>query len=833
MFLSRKMRTRLRTGGVEGNVRLTGATAVVLLVLLAVEGVTILSLRSLLPVHVLVGMLLIPPVALKLGSTGYRFMRYYQRRREYAAKGPPHPLMRFLVAPALVASTIGVLGTGVAMIAFGRRGMIVGLHKASFVVWASAFGIHVLVYVRRLPHLLRLDRVRGGVLRAATIGLSLVAGAALAAATYPLARPWVNSSRRDGREDAAPGVTSPSTVARHSAAKGESHARPVARNASPAVRALGLPPVAPGPVPGYVLIADRNANKLLIVSPSKRIVWQFPRPRDLRSGQSFFDPDDAFFAPGDRRIVTNEEFNDQIAQIDVRTHRLVWSYGSAGVAGSAAGELSNPDDAYAWPDHTITVADIRNCRVLRLSPTHRIVSELGGSGCSHDPPRSLSSPNGATPLPDGGILVTEIGGWVDRFDRHGRLVFTTQTPTDYPSDAQLLPNGNVLVAGFDTPGRIDEITPDGRIVWTYGPASGPGALDRPSLAERWPNGMIAITDDWHHRIVVVDPQTKRIVWQYGHLGVASAATGYLSKPDGLDLLPATTRRTPSLRLVARRIGKLPQAGSRLAAAALPDGRLVVAGGLVGGTSSRQVLLGRPEHLRVAGTLPAATHDAALAVIGRVAYVFGGGQAASTDAVDRIDPSTGAATAAGSLGEPLSDLGAVTVGGNAYLAGGFTGARYATAVLRYRPERAPVVVARLHAGLRYAGVTSLRGTIYLAGGVTPDGETNAVISVSGERTRTVARLPGPVAHAPLVTLGGALYLVGGTSSSGRPLDRILRIDPVSGSVTPAGRLPSPLADAAAVTLGNRIVVLGGEGTAASDAVLVLQPTQHNHAGLNGP
>jgi len=131
------------------------------------------------------------------------------------------------------------------------------------------------------------------------------------------------------------------------------------------------------------------------------------------------------------------------------------------------------------------------------------------------------------------------------------------------------------------------------------------------------------------------------------------------------------------------------------------------------------------------------------------------------------------------------------------------------------------------------VTSLRGTIYLAGGVTPDGETNAVISVSGERTRTVARLPGPVAHAPLVTLGGALYLVGGTSSSGRPLDRILRIDPVSGSVTPAGRLPSPLADAAAVTLGNRIVVLGGEGTAASDAVLVLQPTQHNHAGLNGP
>src|SRR4029078_5752124 len=182
--------------------------------------------------------------------------------------------------------------------------------------------------------------------------------------------------------------------------------------------------------------------------------------------------------------------------------------------------------------------------------------------CSHDPPRSLSSPNGATPLPDGGILVTEIGGCVARFYLHARLVFTTQTPTDYPSDAQLLPNGNVLVAGFDTPGRIDEITPDGRIVWTYGPASGPGALDRPSLAERWPNGMIAITDDWHHRIVVVDPQKKRIVLAHAHLGVASAATGCLSKPDGLDLLPATTRRTPSLRLAAQRGREHPQAGAR-------------------------------------------------------------------------------------------------------------------------------------------------------------------------------------------------------------------------------------------------------------------------------
>jgi hypothetical protein len=112
-----------------------------------------------------------------------------------------------------------------------------------------------------------------------------------------------------------------------------------------------------------------------------------------------------------------------------------------------------------------------------------------------------------------------------------------RTPTTYPSDAQLLPNGNILVAGFDTPGRVDEITPRGRIVWTFAP-SGYWSLDRPSLAVRWPNGMIAITDDWHHRVLVVDPHTKKVVWSYGHFNRPGSAPGYLDKPDGLDLLPA-------------------------------------------------------------------------------------------------------------------------------------------------------------------------------------------------------------------------------------------------------------------------------------------------------
>ena len=308
--------------------------------------------------------------------------------------------------------------------------------------------------------------------------------------------------------------------------------------ATPAQRALGLPPTRSRIVPGYVLIADRDNGRLILVTPDKRVVWSFPRPGDLRLGQTFHDPDDAFWTPGYRAISVNEEFNQQIALVAPRRRRLTWTYGQAGVAGSAPGELSNPDDAYQLRNGQVMVADIRNCRVVWIAPGGGIVRSLGTAGdCTHDPPRSLSSPNGDTPLPGGGVLVTEIGGWVDRFDRRGRLIWTVRTPYSYPSDAQSLPDGRILVAAFQTPGAVDILTRTGRVVREYGPDAGTGMLDRPSLAVRWPNGLIAVTDDWHHRVIVIDPRTRRIVWQYGHLGVPGSSPGYLNKPDGLDLLP--------------------------------------------------------------------------------------------------------------------------------------------------------------------------------------------------------------------------------------------------------------------------------------------------------
>ena len=178
---------RLFVGGSAGNEQLTAVIAAVLLLLLAIEGATLLRLTSLLTVHAFVGMLLIPVLALKVASTGWRFLRYYGNGEEYVRRGPPHLALRAVVAPVIVVSTLVVFGTGVALLVLGQtHGTVVGLHKASFLVWVGATGLHVLAHVSKLPRLLR-ARIPGGSMRVALVASAVLAGAVLATATLPQA----------------------------------------------------------------------------------------------------------------------------------------------------------------------------------------------------------------------------------------------------------------------------------------------------------------------------------------------------------------------------------------------------------------------------------------------------------------------------------------------------------------------------------------------------------------------------------------------------------------------------------------------------------------------
>jgi hypothetical protein len=193
-------RVPARTGGVAGNARLTGAVAVALLVLLAAEGVTIPFIGRLLGPHMFIGLLLIPPVALKLASTGYRFARYYTDDAPYVRKGPPPTFLR-LLAPGVVLTTLAVFGTGVALLFTGPpSSTLVFAHKLSFIAWVALMALHVLGHLLELPRLASADwrrhgpreaRLAGAGLRAAALAGAIVLGVGLGFVALAAGRPWL------------------------------------------------------------------------------------------------------------------------------------------------------------------------------------------------------------------------------------------------------------------------------------------------------------------------------------------------------------------------------------------------------------------------------------------------------------------------------------------------------------------------------------------------------------------------------------------------------------------------------------------------------------------
>ena len=295
---------------------------------------------------------------------------------------------------------------------------------------------------------------------------------------------------------------------------------------------------ASAPFTGKLLIADRGNDRLLVVDSSKHVLWRYPGPGRPPPPGGFNFPDDGFFIRGGTGIITNQEGNETIVEIGYPSGKVLWSYGHPGLSGSTAGYLHEPDDAYLLRDGTITVADAQNCRILFIDEgTHR-TSQVGTSGsCAHDPPRTLGSPNGDTPLSNGNVLVSEItGSWIDEITRTGHVVWSTHLPLAYPSDPQQLGPNRYLVADYSRPGGIYEFDRQGHIIWSYHPSSGRGMLDHPSLAERLPNGLIGANDDYRDRVVIIDPKTKHIVWQYGRTDHPGTGPNQLNTPDGLDLL---------------------------------------------------------------------------------------------------------------------------------------------------------------------------------------------------------------------------------------------------------------------------------------------------------
>lgn len=150
------------SGGVEGNARLTAALGALLVVILFAEGLTIVQVGSLLTAHVFIGLFVLPVVLAKMGSTSWRFVKYYWGSPQYRGKGPPPPILR-LLGPFVVVLTVAVIATGVLLIVgapLSLHPQLLLLHKVTFVLWFGATTIHVLGHLLETAKVAPLDWMR-------------------------------------------------------------------------------------------------------------------------------------------------------------------------------------------------------------------------------------------------------------------------------------------------------------------------------------------------------------------------------------------------------------------------------------------------------------------------------------------------------------------------------------------------------------------------------------------------------------------------------------------------------------------------------------------------
>ena len=249
-------------------------------------------------------------------------------------------------------------------------------------------------------------------------------------------------------------------------------------------------------------------------------------------------PDDAFWVHRGHAILVNEEENNTLIEIAYPSGRVL-DVRSPPVSGSSPGYLHQPDDLYPYPGGGLVVPDAKNCRIQFFDAAGHPTRQIGTTGvCVHGLPDTVGYPNGDTPLPNGHLLLSEpYGGWIDEVTADGHVVWSHQIPgVSVPSVPQRLADGSYLAASYVSPGAVVRLIGPGRCCGCIGPSPVPSGFYHPSLAALLPNGLIAINDDYNHRVVLVDPKTDphRVAVRHGS-SRGTGRTAVLSRM-GIDLL---------------------------------------------------------------------------------------------------------------------------------------------------------------------------------------------------------------------------------------------------------------------------------------------------------
>lgn len=307
---------------------------------------------------------------------------------------------------------------------------------------------------------------------------------------------------------------------------------------------------------GNVLIADQFNNRVIEVDPKTHaVLWQFGNGSDTPGPHSVVGVNDAVRygkltlisgtgipastppLPGCSDAVNGCPDN-RVFLVNRHGH-IVWQYGMAGVGGSGFDQLNTPVQA-SLLNHfqhrhglQVLIADQANQRVIVVDRHKRLLWQYGTTGTSGNGPNQLNNPNSAQLLDNGNVLIADEGNnRAIEVSNDGAILhtFTAGGTLNGVAFASRLANGDTLITDSNN-NRIVEVDAQDHIVWQYATnlmaGSSPNPL--PTRAVELRNGDILISDQFNQRVIEITPG-KQIVFQQGQLNMAGSGFNRLNGP---------------------------------------------------------------------------------------------------------------------------------------------------------------------------------------------------------------------------------------------------------------------------------------------------------------
>jgi hypothetical protein len=295
---------------------------------------------------------------------------------------------------------------------------------------------------------------------------------------------------------------------------------------------------------GNLLIADQFDNRVIEINEAGDIVWSFGRGPNDFTDKSIIGVNDAQRVgrltlmagtgtpPGVIPQSPGGAPDNRVILVDP-AGRIVWQYGRFGQTGSGPNLLNAPVQCTFLPKSQVLITDQGNGRIIEVTRKKKIAWEYPGPNTN--PADQLNSPNSAELLENGHILIAdENNNRAIEVTRSHQVVraFTAGGTLGAVAFASRLPNGHTLLTDAGN-SRVVEVDANDAVVWQYVTNADPKsvAAPLPTRAVRLRNGDTLISDQFNNRVIRVS-SAGQILASYG---LPLAGGGAIGNNVGYDL----------------------------------------------------------------------------------------------------------------------------------------------------------------------------------------------------------------------------------------------------------------------------------------------------------